>query len=157
MNNRRIAARFNEIADRLALAKANPYRVQAYRKAARILERLKEDVARLDERDQLERIPGIGRDLAGKIRTFLATGEIPDPSIEAEPGNLPQELATFVSISGLDPKLIGLLYRRFRIESLDDLERLARSHLLRTLPHLGAQWEQKILHGLESLKRKERK
>ena len=158
MNNQRIAERFLEIADRLKLAGANPFRVRAYLRAARSLERLREDVTLLAERGQLQRIPGIGPDLATKILQFLKTGEMPDPSSE-QPGSdndakdLPQEFKNLIGVSGLDSKIAGLLYRRFHIESLDDLERLARSHLLRTLQKLGARWEREILLGLETLKR----
>lgn len=158
MNNQRIAARFLEIADRLKLAGANPFRVRAYLWAARSLERLREDVALLAERGQLQRIPGIGPDLATKILEFLKTGKIPDPlSGQTDSDNsakdLPPELQNLISVSSLDPKIAALLYRRFHIESLDDLERLARSHLLRTLPNLGPRWEQEILLSLETLKR----
>lgn len=160
MNNQRIAARFLEIADRLKLAGANPFRVRAYLWAARSLERLREDVTLMAERGQLQRIPGIGPDLATKILEFLKTGQIPDPlSGQTDSDNsakdLPQEFQNLISVSSLDPKIAALLYRRFHIESLDDLERLARSHLLRTLPNLGARWEQEILLGLETLKRQQ--
>ena len=160
MNNQRIAERFNEIADRLKLAGANPFRVRAYLQAARSLERLREDVALLAGRGQLQQIPGIGPDLAAKILEFLKTSEIPDPpSGQTDSDNstrdLPQEFQSLISVSGLDPKIAALLYRRYYIESLDDLERLARSHLLRTLPNLGARWEREILLGLETLKRRQ--
>jgi DNA polymerase (family X) len=158
MYNQRIAARFHEIADQLEEKRVNPYRVRAYRRAARSLSRLKEDVATLSQRGHLERIPGIGPDLANKINQFIETGEIADPSVDqdypvADTRELPQLFQDLISTGVLDQKIARILCHRFYIDSLDDLERLARSHMLRTLPDFGAQWEEKILSGLESLRR----
>ena len=160
MHNHRIAARFLEIAELLEAARMNPYRVRAYQRAARSLSNLKEDIATISQRGQLEQIPGIGPDLAGKITQFLLTGEIPAPSLDQEypdtdTGELPHAFQDLVTTGILDEKIARILYHRFYIDSLDDLERLARSHMLRTLPNFGAQWEQRIISGLETLKRQQ--
>lgn len=158
MNNKRIASRFIEIAERLEQTRANPYRIQAYRKAARTLLQLKEDVKTLSEKGFLLSISGIGTDLAEKIIQFLETGEIPDPSLKQEYphvdiDSLPQFFQELISIGGIDPKIAGILYRHFYINSLDDLSRLVRSRLLRTLPHFNPNWEQKILTGIKTIER----
>ncbi len=151
MTNQQIADAFRTIADRLQLAGANPYRVRAYRIAATNLEHLSDSVADLADRGQLKKIPGIGKELERKILEGLKTGAIREsedhsPAFETIPFELP----------GLDPKLALLLYKRFQIENLQDLEQLARSHLLRTLPELGTELEHRILAGLENLKKNER-
>jgi DNA polymerase (family 10) len=161
VNNQRIAARFLEIADHLESAGANPYRIRAYRKAAESLKRLKDDASVLAERGQLEQIPGIGPDLAAKIDEFLRTGEIQDPGPDRaaelpmdEPGSgsipLPPEFLELIELGPLDPRLVRSLARRFLIESVEDLERLARSRLLRTLPNVGVPWEKKILKAIKA-------
>jgi DNA polymerase (family 10) len=151
MTNRQIADAFRTIADRLQLAGANPYRVRAYRIAATNLEGLSDSVTDLADRGQLKKIPGIGKELERKILEGLKTGAIREsedhsPASETIPFDLP----------GLDPKLALLLFKRFQIENLQDLEQLARSHLLRTLPELGTELERRILAGLENLKKNER-
>jgi DNA polymerase (family X) len=158
MYNQRIAARFLEIAEQLERIKVNPYRVRAYRRGARSLSHLKDDVATLSQRGHLERIPGIGPDLANKIAEFIETGKIADPSIHQEfpdtdTRELPKSFQDLITTGILDQKIARILCHRFYIESLDDLERLVRSHILRTLPNFGVQWEQRILSGLESLRR----
>jgi DNA polymerase (family 10) len=151
MTNQQIADAFRAIADRLQLAGANPYRVRAYRVAATNLERSSDSAADLAGRGQLKKIPGIGKELERKIIEGLKTGairesEVNGPTIETIPFQLP----------GLDPKLALLLYKRFQIENLQDLEQLARSRLLRTLPELGTDLEHRILADLEKLKKNER-
>ncbi|MBI3597226.1 MAG: hypothetical protein HY203_08760 [Nitrospirae bacterium] len=151
MTNQQIADAFRTIADRLQLEGANPYRIRAYRIAATNLERLNDSVVDLADRGQLKKIPGIGRDLERKILEGLKTGAIRESDI-----NSPVSESIPFHLPGLDPKLALLLYKRFHIENLQDLEQLARSHLLRTLPELGTQLEHRILAGLESLKKNER-
>jgi len=151
MTNQEIASVFQNIADRLQLEGANPFRIRAYRKAATAIDRLKVPAAHLDDLGRLREIPGIGQDLEQKIHDLLKTGAIPDPVVK-KPGPPSPDVAPF-GLPGLDPKLARLLHQRYHIETLQDLERLARSRLLRTLPGLGAQMEKSILDGIETLKK----
>jgi DNA polymerase (family X) len=156
MNNRIIADRFNEIADRLERSGANPFRIGAYRKASRSLSALTRDVSEILEEGSLKTIPGIGADLASKIQEFLKTGQIPDPEPDdrsGRPDALPAPLPfkDLTDAGFLDPRLARLIADRFLIQTVDDLERLVRSRLLRTLPQFGPGTEQKILEGLASL------
>ena len=157
MNNQRIAARFLEIAERLERLKDNPYRIRAYRRAASVLNRVKEDVSTLSRQERLTNIPGIGQELADKIIQFLESGEIPDPPIKQEfpdtgTTELPQGFLDLIMLGALNQKSASILHHHFYIDSLEDLERLTRSHLLRTLPSFGARLERKILSGLETLR-----
>lgn len=79
MENPEVAQVFEEIADLLEIQSANPFRVRAYRNAARVVRDLSSPVAKLarDPEEPLENIGGIGKDLAGKIRTILDTGDLP--------------------------------------------------------------------------------
>lgn len=74
--NQQLATIFRSMADLLAAQRANPYRVRAYRHAADALLALEEDVAVVAQRQKLEEIDGIGKDLAKKIDEFLETGTI---------------------------------------------------------------------------------
>ena len=79
MENPEISQTFDEVADLLELQEANPFRVRAYRNAARTIRDLAEPVAEVaaDPGRRLEDLPGIGADLAGKIRTLFQTGDLP--------------------------------------------------------------------------------
>lgn len=151
MTNQEIVSVFQNIADRLELEGANPFRIRAYRKAATAIDHLKVPAARLADDRRLREIPGIGKDLEQKIHELLKTGTIRDP-VDKKPDPSVPDAVPF-GLPGLDPKLARLLHTRFHIETIEDLERLARSHLLRTLPGLGAQLERSILDGVETLKK----
>ena len=118
--NHRLAAIFRSMADLLSSQRANPYRVQAYRRAADALLAIEEDVSTVADRQGLEEIDGIGTDLAKKIEEFLATGTI--RAYEELKTPLPPEVQNWVT--------------------LPDLDQLVRSHLIRTLPNFSGSEEQ---------------
>jgi DNA polymerase (family 10) len=153
MTNQEIASIFQAIADRLELGGDNPFRIRAYRKAAMAIDKLKVTVSDLSDDGRLREMLGIGKDLEQKIQELLKTGMISHP-VEKKPGPEMPDAAPF-ELPGLDPKLARLLHRRFHIETLHDLEQLARSHLLRTVPGLGSQLERSILEGIENLKNRQ--
>ena len=127
-----LAQIFRAMANLLAAQRANPYRVRAYRKAAEAILTITGDVTDLVARRQLQEIPGIGKDLAGKIEEFLATGTI--RAYEELKTPLPKEVAEWASLPGLSDALVSYLYFRLNIRTLPDLESLVASHLLRTQP-----------------------
>lgn len=130
--NRQLAALFESIADSLAEQDANPHRIRAYRRAASSILSLHEDIATVSKRGELQRIPGIGRELSAKIEEFLATGTVQPRDAQAAP--LPPDVASWTNLPGLSEGLVRHLYGRLGIRTLEDLEALVRSHLLRTLP-----------------------
>ncbi len=130
--NQQVATIFRSMAERLASQRANPYRVRAYRKAADTIEALEEDIAAVASRQALEELEGIGRDLADKIEEFLKTGRI--QAYEALRTPLPEAVKAWAKLPGLSESLVAYLYARLCITTLADLERLVRSHLLRTVP-----------------------
>jgi DNA polymerase (family X) len=75
VQNLKIAACFYDIADRLEIEDTNPFRVQAYRNAARMISTLNQDLsAMLSQGKDLRDLPGIGTDLAEKISEIVKTG-----------------------------------------------------------------------------------
>jgi DNA polymerase (family X) len=144
-HNRQVAAIFRSMADRLAAQRANPYRVRAYRKAADTIEALEEDLADVAARQTLEDIDGIGRDLADKIVEFLRTGTI--QANEALRTPLPEAVKAWTQFPGLSESLVAYLYTRLCITTLTDLERLVRSHMLRTVPGFSGS-EEKLLEAI---------
>lgn len=149
MDNEPIAAAFRHIADQLELEGANPFRIRAYRRAADQIVQLREPLSSLAREGRIRRLPGIGRDLEKKILDLLGGRPIQvSPAESSEPSSR----APF-QVPGLDPKLAALFHNRFGIETVGDLERLARSRMLRTLPEMGVGLERKILEGIEKLKK----
>lgn len=130
--NQQLAQIFQSMATLLATQRANPYRVRAYRHAAESVLALEEDIAAVAQRDAVEDIEGIGKDLAGKIREFLETGKI--RAYEELKTPLPPEVQSWVKLPGLSDSLVNYLYVRLGIRTLTDLEQLVQSHLVRTMP-----------------------
>lgn len=147
-NNRQLATIFRSMADLLAAQRANPYRVRAYRHAADSLLALAEDVATVAQRRELEKIDGIGKDLAAKIWEFLDTGKI--RAYEELKTPLPPEVKDWATLPGLSDSLVTYLYFRLGIRTLLDLEQLIRSHLLRTLPGFTGS-EERLLQAVQQL------
>ncbi len=150
MNNQRIAAIFRAIADLLAARRENPYRARAYRRAADSLSALTEDVAAIADRHALEEIDGIGRELSLKIKEFLQTGRI--QSYETLKTPLPDQVKAWSQLPGLSEPLVGYLHAQLGIATLEDLEQLVRSHMLRTLPGFSGS-EEHLLQAIAELRR----
>jgi DNA polymerase (family 10) len=151
MENPEVAQIFDEVADLLEIQDANPFRVRAYRNAARTVRDLAEplaDIAR-DPGRKLEDLPGIGEDLAGKMRTILQTGDLP---LRRELcAQVPRGLRELLGVPGVGPKRARALYDRLDIDSADKLRQAAEAHHVRALKGFGARTEENILRGLENL------
>ncbi|MFH1753921.1 MAG: DNA polymerase/3'-5' exonuclease PolX [Candidatus Omnitrophota bacterium] len=151
MKNLEIAGIFNEIADMLEMAGENRFRIQAYSRAAQSLEALSEDLEEMARRDQLREIPGIGQDLASKIKEFLATGRV--EAYEKIKKETPQVLLDMIAIPGIGPKTAKRLFEELDIRDIEDLEKKARSHKISGLAGMKEKTEENILKGIDFLKK----
>ncbi len=152
MKNQEVAEIFKKVAALLEIKGDNPYRIRAYYRAAQNIEALTRDVEELARKGQLSRIPGIGADLASKIKEILETGTL--SLYEELKREVPQELLKFLEIPGLGPKKVKLIYETLGITTLEELEKACREHKLARLPGMGYKTEEKILKGIKLLKEK---
>lgn len=146
MQNKKVASILHRVADYLEMDGVD-FRTKAYRRAAHTIETLSVDIADVREEGRLEEIPGIGKHLHTKIEEILDTGKLQyleDLKIE-----FPLDLDSLMSVEGLGPKKIKLLYHELGIKNLDDLEREGKRHHIRRLKGMGAKTEIKILQNLE--------
>ena len=150
MKNQQIAKVFEEIAELLDLKGENVFRVRAYRRAAQNVDGLPKDVATLS-REELEAIPGIGKDLAGKIQEYLTTGKVVQH--EELKKQIPQGVLELLRVPGLGPKTAKMLYEEKKIKGIDELEALTRTGQLAGLPGIQKKTEENILKGIELIKR----
>jgi DNA polymerase (family 10) len=151
VENLDIARIFEEIADLLEIQGENPFRIRAYRTAARTIGALPTPAATISQHApaQLAQLPGIGDDLAHKIVTIIETGTL--PLLKELEAKTPATLVQMLRIPGLGPKRAHLLYTKLGITTLDALEAAARAGTLRTLPGIKQMTERKILDGLAAL------
>jgi DNA polymerase (family X) len=147
VQNAEIAAMFDRTAELLEIEGDNPFRVRAYRRAARVLEGLPQSVAvMLAAGRDLAELRGIGRDLAGKIATIVETGRF--ATLEELKRKLPGQFAEIAALPGLGPKRVKLLHERLKVSTLDDLRRVAKAGKLRDVRGLGQAVERKVLAAL---------
>jgi DNA polymerase (family 10) len=150
MKNAQIAQVFNEIADLLELKGENPFRIRAYRRAALNVEGLSQDLAALTNAEIAE-LPGIGKDLAGKIRQHVATGHI--DLHDALKKEIPSGLLAILRVPGVGPKTAKMLFEKRGVKNIGDLEVLAREGKLAGLPGIQEKAEENIRKGIALLRR----
>ena len=131
-SNNVLANLFLSMAELLKHNGENPYRIRAYQRAADTIANLEAPIAELAQAGDLRTLPGIGKDLALKIHEYVETGSI--KAYEALKTPLPPAIRQWTALPGLSDPIVHDLYYRLGIRTLDDLETLARSHLLRTRP-----------------------
>ena len=152
VQNAEIAGMFDQTADLLELKGDNPFRIRAYRKAARVIEALPQSVKNMMAHgDDLSELPGIGKDLAGKIGEIATTGHF--AVLDALKKKLPGEVGEMAALPGLGPKRIKLIYDTLKVRSLEDLRRAARAGRLDELKGFGPAIAARVLEALEKPKK----
>ncbi len=147
--NIEIARIFLEVADLLELRSANPFRVRAYRNAARVIEQYPEPIADIAAQgiDALDALPGVGHDLAEKIEQIVESGTLPMlGELEKE---TPRATAEILHIPGIGPKRATQIVEELGVHSIDELAEAARAGRVAALSGFGAKTERKILHEIE--------
>jgi len=148
VQNAEIAEMFDRTAELLEIRGENQFRVRAYRNAARTIEGLPQSVGTLlTAGTDLSELPGIGKDLAGKIADIVRTGHF--ALLDSLKKKLPGQLGDIAALPGLGPKRVKLLYEKLKVRTLDDLRRVIKSGRLHELRGFGPTIEQKLLGALE--------
>ncbi|MFO0819696.1 MAG: DNA polymerase/3'-5' exonuclease PolX [Pirellulales bacterium] len=147
MTNAQIADVFERLADLLEISGANPFRVRAYRNAARTLSGLPESLAdHFQEQGKLPTIAGVGEDLAEKIRQLLQGQKL--ALLEELEAKIPAGVLALLRVPGLGPKKAAALHKELGIETLDQLRLACEQGRVKSLKGFGAKTEQSILQGL---------
>lgn len=148
VRNNDIATMFNQLADLLEIEGANPFRVRAYRNAARQITGLPHELSDMvTEGEDLSALPAIGEDLAAKIEEIVTTGRF--PMLEEVSERVPPGLAEIVSLPGLGPKRTKLLHDELGVTSIKELASSIRSGAAEQLPGLGKKTVAKVLRAIE--------
>jgi len=154
MINLDMARIFDEIADILEVKGENQFRIRAYRRAARTIETLTQDLKVIAERggvSELKKIPGVGEGIAKKIVEIAKTGDCKKHvDLKRE---VPAGLLELLAIPRVGPKTLAKVHEELGISSIEELEEAAKSNKLEGLPGLGAKVEENILKGIEQYRR----
>jgi DNA polymerase (family 10) len=156
IHNTDIVDIFEEIADFLEIEGANPFRVRAYRNAARTVNglgaELKDMVAAGED---LTKLPGIGKELAAKICEILETGTA--KALIKLQQRIPKTVIEMLKLPNLGPKRVRVLYQDLKIKNLDQLSKAARKGRIRVLEGFGEKTEKAIVEAVEARAQKEKR
>jgi len=146
-DNARIAAVFEEIADLLEVQDENPFRIRAYRNAARMVgQQGPEFAARAARGEPLAKMFGIGADLDAKIHEIARTGSC--ALLRELRDAVPRGTSSLLHIPGLGPKKVHLLGEQLGVHSPTDLVAALKSGRLRELRGFGPKTEERLREAL---------
>jgi DNA polymerase (family 10) len=152
MENYEIAGVLEEVADLLEIQGANPFRVRAYRNAARTVNEHTTPMRHLvEEGADLKELPDVGEDIAGYIEELVTTGSLSLLDEIAE--EVPRTLAEITRLPGIGPKRTKTLWDELGITTVDGLEKAAEAGKIVQLEGFGKKTQEKILAGIETHRR----
>lgn len=152
MDNQAIARALVDLADLHELGGALPFKVRAFRSAARAIEGFAGSLAELAGKDALSEVRGVGEGVARRIKELLETGKIAEA--EALRSELPPGLPDLMNVPGIGLKTAVQVWRERNITSIDELERAAREGRLRDLPRFGQKREDKLIAAIAAWRKR---
>ena len=147
MKNQIISNMFEKIADILEIQGESPFKVNAYRRASRVILELNENIETLVEDNRLGDLPGIGDALEKKIEEYLSTGTM--KKYEEVTSEISPDLLEMLKIQNLGPRTISMLHKKLGIENIPQLEKAIVEDTLLDLPGMGKKKVENIRRGLE--------
>lgn len=151
MSKEKVADLLEDIAMFLELKGENPFKIRAYHMAANAVKNMEEDLAVVITAGRLEEVKGIGKAIAANITEYVSTGH--STYHEELKASIPPVIFELVSIPGLGPKKALILQEKLGIGSIGELEYACRENRLVELPGFGEKTQQKILQGIEYVKK----
>lgn len=151
MNQKVIAAVLEEIGQILEIKGENPFKVQAYYNAARVVGALNEDLEALLRENRLVAIKGIGKNLAGHIRELHETGKLKEYDKVIK--QIPEGILEILKVPGVGPKTVKALWEKLGITSLAKLEKACLSSKISALKGFGPTSQRKIWEGIGQVKK----
>ncbi len=151
MEKKQIAEILRQMAVLMELRGENPFKVRAYENASRIVEGLSEDLIELIRTGRILHVKGIGSGIAEKIQKLIESGHLPE--YETLKRAIPEGLIEMLKIQGMGPKKIKAVWEKLGITTVGELEYACRENRLVDLPGFGRKTQEKILQGIEMLKK----
>jgi len=148
MKNDTIASQFELLADLLEIDGANPFRIRAYRGAARTISSASESLAQLaGDGEDLTQFQGIGKDLARQIVEYVATGQL--ASLEELRAKIPPGVLDMLRIPGVGPKKVAVFFRTLGLRTLAELKEACEAGRIAELKGFGKKTEAGILQNVD--------
>ena len=154
MRNNEIAQILMEIGEHLAMRGENVFKIKAFEKAAQVIGEMERELTNIYKEEGikgLEEISGVGPSIAGEIEELIKTGK--SKYYEKLKKKEPVNLGELMRVEGLGPKGIKKLYDELEITNLEELTKAARAGQIGKLKGFGKKSEEKILRGIEFVKK----
>ncbi len=152
VTNRQIAEVLSGIANMLEFQNSNPYRIQAYRNAARGLLDLVEPAAEILARGDVLPIPGLGKRLRARIEELVHTGTMTFYNNLYMP-LLPQGVRSLMAVEHVGPHTAIRLYEELGVDSPEKLWWAAHQQRIRHLPGFGVRSEARLKEAAAQLRK----
>ena len=132
MKNAVLSELFDQMADIMEILGEDRFRINSYRKVARVIGEMPTDVEVLLASGELANVPGVGRSRLAKIEEFVKTGEI--KAHQELLGKIPPELLTLLTVPGMGPKGVKAVYEKLKVTSIAELKRAIEDGSLANCP-----------------------
>jgi DNA polymerase (family X) len=149
LQNWEVAATLARIGQLLALKGDNPFKSQAYARAARAVKGLRGDIGDYHQKGTLTSIPGVGHHIAQVIAEMVSTGQ--SAYMKSIESDFPADFLDILAVPGIGLATGRTLYHHLGVASLADLQEAVERKEVRKLPGLGPKTEQRIKEGLRLL------
>ena len=153
VTNRQIAEVFANIADMIEAQNGNPYRIQAYRNAARGVLDLPEPAADILARGEALPIAGLGDRLRTRIKELVESGSMTINNGYYTQG-LPEGVRALMNLEHIGPYTAIRLYDELGIDSVNKLWQAAQQQNIRHLAGFGIRSEARLKATAEQVLKK---
>jgi DNA polymerase (family 10) len=150
-NNKKLSQLLEETAKMLNFKGENFYRIRAFNEAAETVKHLEENIEDIASNKKLEDLPGIGAGMAARIEEYLKTGDFSEHQKLVK--EIPDGVLQIMEIPGVGPKKAKVLFDQLKIKDIEGLEAGIKAEKLRGLEGFGEKSEQKILDGIDKMKK----
>jgi DNA polymerase (family 10) len=152
VDNDAIARTFLELADVLELLGELPFKVRAFRTAARAIEGMGEPIEQKIKSDTLGKVHGIGDGVVRRIKELIETGKLAD--LDDHKKKLPPGLMDLMNLPGIGIKTAQQVWKERKVTTIDELEKAAKVGKLRDLPRFGEKREEKLLASIAAWRKR---
>ncbi len=151
MKNAVLSELFSEMADIMEILGEDPFRINSYRKVARIIGDMPMDIETLLAAGELAETPGIGKSSLAKIEEFVKTGAI--TAHQQLLTKIPPTLLDLLNVPGIGPKGVKAVYEHLKVTTIADLKKAIQTGALAQLPGFGDKKAAAIAKGIEFLEK----
>lgn len=152
MDSRSAAHVLSQIGALLQVKTDQKFKARAYKGAARSLIALdSDDLGPLLRSGELADTPGIGPATLSVVRELVETGE--SSYLNRLREGMPEGFLDLLRVPGLNLAKVQLIHDELGVNTLEDLEQVAQNGRLAGLPKFGKKTADKILKGIETLRR----